>query len=198
VAALRKAMIETRHPPRPFRIFAGFGGQIGAVGTAHHHQDMVDPVLASGDLVITQVGAVIGGYHSELERTMIVGIPSAEARDLFRVGEEMHARAIDLIKPGAVCAEIDATLRARFEQLGLKALWRHHTGHSIGICPHEAPFLDVGDATVLEPGMIVTVEPGLYQEGIGGFRHSDCVLVTERGHQVLTQYPRDLLSLSGL
>lgn len=198
MAALRRAILEVQRPLRPFWVFAGFGGQIGADGTAHHHQTSVDPELASGDLLITQVGAVIGGYHCELERTMIVGPPSTEARDLFRAGEDMQAFAIDLIRPGTTCAEVNAAVRSRFEREKLQALWRHHTGHSIGIGAHEAPFLDIGDNTVLEPGMIVTVEPGLYRDGVGGFRHSDCVLVTGEGHQVLTDYPRDLSSLSGL
>ena len=74
--------------------------------------------------------------------------------------------------------------------------WRHHTGHGIGLRYHEGPFLDAGDQTALKPGMVFTVEPGLYAPELGGFRHSDTVLITADGHEVLTYYPRDLESLT--
>jgi Xaa-Pro aminopeptidase len=74
--------------------------------------------------------------------------------------------------------------------------WRQHVGHAIGLRDHEAPFLDVGDPTVVEPGMVFTIEPGLYDEEIGGFRHSDTVAVTPDGIEILTNYPRDLDSLT--
>jgi Xaa-Pro aminopeptidase len=75
------------------------------------------------------------------------------------------------------------------------AYWKHHSGHCIGIRYHEGPFLDVGDHTVLKPGMMFTVEPGLYAPELGGFRHSDTVLMTESGIEVLTYYPRELEAL---
>ena len=83
-----------------------------------------------------------------------------------------------------------------FEDHDLLPYWRQHTGHGIGLRHHEAPFLDVGDHTVLEVGMVITVEPGVYDPAIGGFRHSDTVVVTENGHDVLTDYPRDIESLT--
>jgi Xaa-Pro dipeptidase len=83
-----------------------------------------------------------------------------------------------------------------FEENGLLPYWRQHTGHAIGLRNHEAPFLDIGDQTVIEPGMVFTIEPGLYQEGLGGFRHSDTVAVTDDGIDILTDYPRDIESLT--
>jgi Xaa-Pro aminopeptidase len=74
--------------------------------------------------------------------------------------------------------------------------WKHHTGHAIGLRYHEGPFLDTGDQTIIQPGMIFTVEPGLYKAGLGGFRHSDTVLVTDAGIELMTYYPRDLESLT--
>jgi len=74
--------------------------------------------------------------------------------------------------------------------------WRHHTGHSLGYGMHEAPFLDVGDQTAIEPGMVFSIEPGIYIPGLGGFRHSDTVLVTHDGIEILTSYPRDLDALT--
>jgi Xaa-Pro aminopeptidase len=74
--------------------------------------------------------------------------------------------------------------------------WKHHSGHTIGLRYHEGPFLDSGDHTLLQPGMVFTVEPGLYVPGIGGFRHSDTVAITEDGIEVMTYYPRALESLT--
>ena len=82
------------------------------------------------------------------------------------------------------------------EDNALLEYWRQHTGHGIGLRNHEAPFLDVGDHMPVEPGMVFTIEPGLYSDTIGGFRHSDTVAVTPDGIDVLTEYPRDLRSLT--
>jgi Xaa-Pro aminopeptidase len=78
----------------------------------------------------------------------------------------------------------------------LLSYWRQHTGHAIGLRNHEAPFLDVGDSTQVEPGMVFTIEPGLYAPDVGGFRHSDTIAVTPDGIDILTDYPRDVESLT--
>jgi Xaa-Pro aminopeptidase len=77
-------------------------------------------------------------------------------------------------------------------KLGVTDNLRHHVGHSIGLEGHEAPFLDRGDEAVLEPGMVFTVEPGVYLKDVGGFRHSDTVVITKDGRRVMTDYPREL------
>ena len=92
-------------------------------------------------------------------------------------------------------SDVDKAVRGYFAQQDLFAHWRHHTGHAIGLRYHEGPFLDTGDHTEIRPGMVFTVEPGLYAPDVGGFRHSDTVLVTEDGIEILTYYPRDLASL---
>jgi Xaa-Pro aminopeptidase len=104
--------------------------------------------------------------------------------------------AFDTLRPGATCADVDRAVRRYYEANDLLPYWKHHTGHGIGLRYHEAPFLDLGDQTVLRPGMILTVEPGLYAPDLGGFRHSDTVLITEEGLEILTYYPRDLESLT--
>ena len=99
---------------------------------------------------------------------------------------------------------VDRAVLDYFDENGIRELWRQHTGHGIGLRNHEAPFLDIGDHTsvepgmvfAIEPGMVFTVEPGLYDPAIGGFRHSDTVVVTEDGVEILTDYPRDLESLT--
>jgi Xaa-Pro aminopeptidase len=104
--------------------------------------------------------------------------------------------AFDALRPGVTCAEVDRAVLAYFEANDLMPYWRQHVGHAIGLRDHEAPFLDVGDTTVVEPGMVFTIEPGLYDEEIGGFRHSDTVAVAPDGIEILTNYPRDLDSLT--
>jgi Xaa-Pro dipeptidase len=104
--------------------------------------------------------------------------------------------ALQAIQPGVPCSEVDKAVRAYYENHDLMSYWKHHAGHAIGIRYHEAPFLDIGDNTIIQPGMVFTVEPGLYAPSLGGFRHSDTVLVTEDGIEMLTYYPRDLNSLT--
>jgi Xaa-Pro aminopeptidase len=97
--------------------------------------------------------------------------------------------------PGVTAGEVElATVRVA-EELGFENSLRHHAGHSIGLEGHEAPFLDRGDEAVLEPGMVFTVEPGVYLKDVGGFRHSDTVVITEAGNRVMTNYPRELADL---
>jgi Xaa-Pro dipeptidase len=104
--------------------------------------------------------------------------------------------AFEAIRPGSRCADVDVAVRAYYDRHDLWAHWRHHPGHAIGLRYHEGPFLDRGDDTEIVPGMVFTVEPGLYSPALGGFRHSDTVAVTNGGIDVLTFYPRDLESLT--
>ena len=94
------------------------------------------------------------------------------------------------------CADVDGAVLAYFEANGLLPNWRQHVGHGIGLRNHEAPFLDIGDGTRVEPGMVFTIEPGVYASDLGGFRHSDTVVVTEDGIEILTDYQRDIESLT--
>lgn len=174
---------------------AGYRGQIGR-NAAIPHSLTTNATFLPGDVLVTGANAPMWGYNSEVERTMIVGEPSAEQLRLFTHMKTAQETAIEAIKPGAKCSDVDRAVRRYYEENGLMAYWRHHSGHSIGLRYHEGPFLDSGDDTVLEPGMVFTVEPGLYVPDLGGFRHSDTVVVTDDGHEVLTYYPRDLASLT--
>jgi Xaa-Pro dipeptidase len=173
---------------------AGYRGQIGR-NAAIPHALAGNIVFQEGDVLVTGAGAPVWGYLSELERTMFVGEPSPEQERLFGHMKALQETAFEAIRPGARCSDVDMAVRTYFAQHDLFAYWRHHTGHAIGLRYHEGPFLDSGDHTEIRAGMVFTVEPGLYSPEHGGFRHSDTVLVTDDGIELLTYFPRDLESL---
>ena len=174
---------------------AGYRGQIGR-NAAIPHALANNIVFQEGDVLVTGAGAPVWGYHSELERTMVIGEPSAQQRELFDHMVALQDTAFEAMKPGARCSDVDRAVRAYYDEHGLWDYWKHHVGHCIGLRYHEGPFLDIGDDTEIRPGMVFTVEPGLYAAGLGGFRHSDTVAVTDDGIDFLAYYPRDLDSLT--
>lgn len=174
---------------------AGYRGQVGP-HSAIPHAITTNVRFKPGDVLVTGASAAVGGYISELERTMVIAPVSQEVRRFFQHMVAVQEVAFEAIRPGRRCSEVDRAVRAYFEQHDLMPYWRHHTGHGLGIGIHEAPFFDVGDQTVIEPGMVFSVEPGIYVPGLGGFRHSDTILVTDDGIEILTYYPRDLASLT--
>ena len=178
-----------------FPAHAGFRGQVGA-GSAIPHAMTTNAVLHEGDVLVTGAAAEVGGYLSELERTMIIGEPTAEQRRFFELMLSVQDLAFEQIRPGRTCADVDRAVRAFYVEEKIEGTWRHHTGHAIGYGMHESPFFDIGDETGIESAMVFTVEPGIYVPGFAGFRHSDTVLVTEKRIERLTTYPRDLESLT--
>lgn len=151
--------------------------------------------LQQGDVVIHGTGCVVEGYYSEDERTIIIGPASSEQRRLFDIMVRAQQAAIDAIRPGVPCKEVDRAARRVIEDAGYGPRFTHRTGHGIGIDIHEAPYFSASDETVLQPGMVMSVEPGIYVEGVGGFRHSDTVIVTDGGCDVLTRFPKTLANL---
>ncbi len=174
---------------------AGYRGQIGQRSSwAHANAPNIE--FQRGDVLVSETGAPVWGYNAELERAMVIGPPSADARRPFEHTVAAQRVAFDALRPGVTCADVDGAVMRYFEQHELLRYWRQHTGHAIGLRNHEAPFPDVGDETTIEPGMVFTIEPGLYDSQIGGFRHSDTVAVTADGIEILTDYPSDLESLT--
>jgi Xaa-Pro dipeptidase len=173
---------------------AGYRGQIGR-RSAWAHAIAHNIEFQPGDVLVTETGAPIWGYNAELERALVIGEPSDEVRRLFEHTVAAQQVAFEALRPGVICADVDGAVMRYLEQHDLLPYWRQHTGHAIGLRNHEAPFLDVGDRTMVEPGMVFTIEPGLYDARVGGFRHSDTVAVTADGIDILTEYPRDLESL---
>jgi Xaa-Pro dipeptidase len=176
-------------------VSAGYRGQIG-LRSAWAHAVAHNIEFKAGDVLVTETSAPIWGYNAELERAMIIGEPTDVMRRLFDHTVAAQQAAFDALRPGVTCADVDGAVMRYLEENDLLPCWRQHTGHAIGLRNHEAPFLDVGDHTVIEPGMVFTIEPGLYDASIGGFRHSDTAAVTDDGIDVLTEYQRDIESLT--
>lgn len=173
---------------------AGYRGQIGR-NSSIPHALANNITFHAGDVLVTGANAPVWGYNSELERTMVIGPPSDEQKRMFDHMVALQDAAFNAMGPGIPCAEVDQAVRAYYQAHDLMPYWKHHTGHAIGIRYHEGPFLDIGDRTLMQPGMVFTVEPGLYIPELGGFRHSDTVAITSEGIEMMTYYPRDLDSL---
>ena len=178
-----------------FPAIADYRGQIGKYSAFPHAQTQGFK-FRKGENLVTGASANIYGYYSELERTMFVGEPNPKQKKLFNAMLEMQSIALASVKPGIRCAEVDKAVFKLARKEGVTKLLNHHSGHSIGLEAHERPFLDTGDGTILQEGMVFTCEPGLYDLKLGGFRHSDTFVVTDSGSELLTQYPRELEELT--
>jgi Xaa-Pro aminopeptidase len=174
---------------------AGFRGQVGWK-SAMPHSIGVPKMIQEGDVLVTGAGSDVGGYGSELERTMIVGEPTPKMEKYFQVMVESQDAAIEALGPGVKCSEVDKASGKVIRDAGYASLMRHHTGHGIGIEGHEPPWLDIGNDAELKTGMVVSIEPGIYELGHAGFRHSDSAVITEEGYELVTYYPRDIESLT--
>jgi Xaa-Pro aminopeptidase len=174
---------------------AGYRGQIGR-NAAIPHALANNLTFQPGDVLVSGAGAPVWGYNSELERTMVIGPASDEQKRMFDHMVALQEAAFAVLRPGIPCSDVDKAVRAYYEANQLMPYWKHHVGHAIGLRYHEGPFLDLGDRTELKPGMVFTIEPGLYVPELGGFRHSDTVVITEASIEILTYYPRDLESLT--
>ena len=151
--------------------------------------------LRSGSLVLIDWGARYRGYCSDMTRVIALGKMKPRLREIYRVCLDAQLAGIDAVRPGAKLVEVDAAARKVIVDAGYGEHFGHGLGHGIGLQVHEAPRLSplAGDG-VLQPGHVVTVEPGIYLPGLGGVRIEDDVLVTDRGHRVLTDLPKTLES----
>lgn len=180
-------------------VVAQYNGRVGRRSTMPHAMSatLLKRIrFQPGDILSTYAGAPVWGYDSELERNFFMGPPDDTQRRYFDHSINLQQTAVEALKPGIPCAEIDRVVRACYERNDLMPYWQHHVGHAIGLRGHEGPFLDIGDQTIIQPGMVFTIEPGIYVPGIGGFRQSDTVVITDDGIEILTYYPRDIDSLT--
>ncbi len=148
--------------------------------------------MGEADFVLVDWGANEGLYHSDLTRMVVTGKISPKFERIYRVVLEAQTRAIAAIRPGVAAHDVDHVARAVITDAGYGSRFRHGTGHGLGLQVHEAPRLAVKNQTVLLPGMVVTVEPGIYLPEWGGIRIEDDVLVTRAGREVLTHVPKRL------
>lgn len=138
----------------------------------------------------------VNGYGAECERTYFLAPPTAQMKEMFATMREARQRAFDLLRPGVACAEVDEAANGFLRAEGLEPYLLHRTGHGFGLGNHEGPWVAAGSEDVLAESMLVSVEPGIYLPRVGGFRHSDTVLITADGYESLTHSPVDLDDLT--
>ncbi|MDQ0428807.1 Xaa-Pro dipeptidase [Planomicrobium stackebrandtii] len=151
--------------------------------------------LEEQDILIHSRQVGLNGYRAECERTFFIGQPTERQKELFHLVLEAQLAALDFIKVGVTAKEVNEVARKIFEKGGVEEYMNHRTGHGIGIGLHEEPSLRYDNDLVLQEGMVFCVEPGLYIPDVGGFRHSDTVVLTKKGTNLITHYPNDLESL---
>ncbi|WP_078379766.1 M24 family metallopeptidase [Sutcliffiella halmapala] len=154
-----------------------------------------DKIIEKGEFVTLDFGAYYKGYNSDITRTLAVGEPSDELRNIYNIVLEAQLRGMKGIKPGMTGREADALTRDYITEKGYGEYFGHSTGHGLGMEVHEGPSLSVKSETVLEPGMVVTVEPGIYIAGLGGVRIEDDTIVTESGNESLSYSTKELIIL---
>ena len=159
------------------------------------HGRATDQVIAGGGFVVCDFGVILHGYCSDQTRTVWVGAVPTEARRAYESVKEAQQAAIAAVRPGVSVAEVDAAARKPLHKAGLGRYFTHSTGHGVGLEIHEAPRVAAGQKEVLRPGMVITVEPGVYFPGKWGVRIEDMVAVTEGGCEVLTPTSKDFLAV---
>lgn len=151
--------------------------------------------LGKKELVVLDLGAILGHYCSDITRTVFVGRAPARVRAWYQAVREAQQAAIDATRGGATCGEVDAAARRVLAGYKLDRFFVHSTGHGLGLEVHEDPRVARGQAQHLEAGSVITIEPGVYIPGVGGIRIEDDVAVFENGREVLTRAPRDFIEI---
>ncbi|MGA8763013.1 MAG: Xaa-Pro peptidase family protein, partial [Candidatus Sulfotelmatobacter sp.] len=159
------------------------------------HGRASDHLAPAGAFVVCDFGVILRGYCSDQTRTVWIGEPSREARRVYEAVREAQQAAIEAVRPGAALGEVDAAARKVLHKNGLARYFTHSTGHGVGLEIHEAPRVAAGQKQMLEPGMVITIEPGVYFPGKWGVRIEDMVAVTARGCDVLTPTNKSFLAI---
>ncbi|UFJ42933.1 aminopeptidase P family protein [Brevibacillus humidisoli] len=159
------------------------------------HGRASDKTIQSGEMVTMDFGALYKGYSSDITRTVAVGEPEPEMKQIYEIVLRAQRNGVEKIRAGMTGREADALTRDVIAEAGYAEQFGHSTGHGLGLQVHEAPGLAMSSTTVLQPGMLVTVEPGIYVSGLGGVRIEDDVVITENGCEILTRSTKELLIL---
>ncbi len=157
------------------------------------HGVATDKVIEKGELVTMDYGAYYKGYCSDITRTVAVGEPSAELHNIYTCVYEAQLKAVEAIKPGMTGSEADLIARQYITEKGYGEYFGHGLGHGLGMEVHEGPRVSPKGKQALEPGMVVTVEPGIYVPGTGGTRIEDDIVITQNGNERLTHSPKELM-----
>jgi len=160
--------------------------------SAMPHGRPTDRRIQKGDAVVIDMGAVVQGYHSDITRTVCLGEPNDEKKKVYDTLQKAQEAAYKAVKPGAIGKEVDAAARKVIQEAGYAEFFTHGLGHGIGLEVHEGPSVRRASEQVLEPGMVITVEPGIYLPGKFGMRLEDDVLVTDNGYELLSTLPQKL------
>ncbi len=149
--------------------------------------------IGAGDPVVIDFGATFDGYRSDMTRTFCVGgSPAPELAVVFAVVSEAQAAGVAAVGPGVAGGDVDKVCRDRIARSGWAEAFEHGTGHGVGLDIHEAPAVAPGSTAILSPGVVVTVEPGVYLAGVGGVRIEDTVVVTDQGCRPLTSFTKEI------
>ena len=159
------------------------------------HAHPTDHPIERHKLLLIDMGASVAGYASDMTRTRALGKLDGRIRRMYRAVLESQLAALDAIRPGVSCGHVDRVARNSLREYGFDKLFVHSTGHGLGLEIHEQPRVGRKEGTKLQAGMVVTVEPGVYQEGLGGIRIEDTAVVTEQGCEVLTPTGKELVVL---
>jgi Xaa-Pro aminopeptidase len=163
--------------------------------SAWAHARATSKLLKKNELVVMDQGVILRGYCSDMTRTVFLGRPSDRVRRMYDAVLDAQQAAKSVIRPGVTAGDVDAAARRTLSRYKLAKYFTHSTGHGLGIEVHEMPRLGRGESFVLEEGMVVTIEPGVYIEGLGGVRIEDDVVVTSKGSEDLTSATREFLEL---
>ena len=185
-AELEYRMIRLGADDRSYPTIVASGPDHGA----RPHHGATRRTIVEGDTLIIDVGALVDGYHSDMTRSWVIGEASEEQRQTYALVAAAQHAGLEATTAGASSQTVDAACRDVFDAAGRLDEYLHGTGHGVGLDIHEPPFHNRTSDVTLQAGMVVTIEPGLYRGGFGGFRIEDLVLVTETGHRVLTHSPK--------
>lgn len=159
------------------------------------HGVPTDKEIQNGDFITMDFGAVVGGYCSDMTRTVAVGSVTDKMRKVYDTVLKAQTEALRAIKPNVECKSIDKIARDIIDNAGFEGCFGHGLGHSVGLEIHESPSFNTRDETILQEGMVLTVEPGIYIENEFGVRIEDMVYITDNGYENLTKSPKELIIL---
>ncbi|MDV2684448.1 Xaa-Pro peptidase family protein [Alkalihalophilus lindianensis] len=156
------------------------------------HGAATNRIVNAGEFVKMDIGAVVDGYFSDFTRTVVIGEPNDKQLEIYEIVHKAQEEALNYIGPGKVCSEVDEVARSIIREAGYGENFGHSLGHALGLHIHEKPAMRSTDKSVLEPGMVITVEPGIYLPGWGGVRIEDLIIIREDGYENATKSTKEL------